>query len=77
MPGPIFESGQSNCLGSWLLSAAAASEHDLTQGHWRKEFAAVEQLYGDISGALENNLSCPPTQLRHYQRLIRSVSIQP
>jgi hypothetical protein len=40
-----------------LLSAAAASEHDLMQGRWRKEIAAVEQLCGDFSGALKNNLS--------------------
>jgi hypothetical protein len=57
MPRQIFESGQSNRWGSWLLSAAAASEHDLMQGHRRKEIAAVEQLYGDFSGA-------PPSQLR-------------
>jgi hypothetical protein len=28
-----------------LLSAVAAAEHDLMQGHWRKEIVAVEQLY--------------------------------
>jgi hypothetical protein len=74
MPRRIFESGQSNRWGSWLLSAAAASEHDLMQGHRRKEIAAVEQLYGDFSGAPTSQLRPVRQKLHYITDLICAIS---